>query len=134
MSKGASSLFIYFSLLIRFIIIKEIKNLDIFQLERRFVMEFMIKFWITCLIYLVFIFYPAKKRVLEGFIENKKDLKRYIVVDFFVYVIVFTILTILIRGTIGGSESIIESASRNFLALLVGYGLTYFSLKSYYKE
>lgn len=35
-------------------------------------MEFMIKFWITCLIYLVFIFYPAKKRVLNGFIENKK--------------------------------------------------------------
>lgn len=52
-------------------------------------MEFMIKFWITCLIYLVFIFYPAKKRVLDGFIENKKDLKKYIVVDFFVYVIVF---------------------------------------------
>lgn len=134
MNKGASSLFIYFSLLIRSIIIKEIKNLDIFQLERRLVMEFMIKFWITCLIYLVFIFYPAKKRVLDGFIENKNDLKRYIVVEFFVYVIVFTILTILIRGTIGGSESIIESASRNFLALLVGYGLTYFSLKSYYKE
>lgn len=97
-------------------------------------MEFMIKFWITCLIYLVFIFYPAKKRVLDGFIENKKDLKRYIIVDFFVYVIVFTILTILIRGTIGGSESIVESTSRNFLALIVGYGLTYFSLKSYYKE
>ena len=134
MNKGTISPFIYFSLLIWSIIIKEIKNLDIFQLERRFVMEFMIKLWITCLIYLVFIFYPAKKRVLDGFIENKKDLKKYIVVDFFVYVIVFTILTILIRGTIGGSESIVESTSRNFLALIVGYGLTYFSLKSYYKE
>ena len=36
MNKGAYSPFIYFSLLIQSIIIKEIKNLDIFQLERRF--------------------------------------------------------------------------------------------------
>ena len=97
-------------------------------------MEFMIKFWITCLIYLVFIFYPAKKRVLDGFIENKKDLKRYIVVDFFVYVIVFTLLTILVRGTIGGSESIIESTSRKLPCVDRRVWIDILQFKILYKE
>ena len=97
-------------------------------------MGFMIKFWITCLIYLVVIFYPAKKRVLEGLIENKKDLRRYIVVDFFIYVVIITLLTVLFLVIFGRSENILESIVRNFFGLLIAYGLTYFSSKSYYKK
>ena len=93
---------------------------------------FMIKFWITSLIYLFFIFYPAKKRVIDGEIKNKRDLKAYIIVYFFVYLFLFLVVSLFVSGTLGSSEGFLQSYSRNVLALILCYGLTYFSLKSYF--
>lgn len=91
------------------------------------------KFFLTTLIYLMFVFLPAKRKVLYDQFGSKQDLKDYLVGDFLIYFTIMFIISIFFKFTTDNFD-LFESVARNTTALILSYLLSYFSLKSYFSQ
>jgi hypothetical protein len=81
----------------------------------------------------MFVFLPAKRKVLYDRFGSKQDLKDYLVGDFLIYFTIMFIISIVFKFTTNNFD-LFESVARNTTALILAYLLSYFSLKSYFNK